>query len=60
MTGTNGKVYPEHESSESIWRVETLEGVMEAYTGDYLIKGLGGEFYSCDPDKFERTYEEAE
>ena len=61
---TNGKVYPEvypeHEGIESIWWVETLEGTMEARNGDYLIKGLGGEFYSCKPDIFEKTYEEVE
>ena len=27
--------------------------------GDYIIKGVQGEFYSCKPDIFEQTYEQA-
>lgn len=38
--------------------IETLEGVMEASIGDYIIKGVNGEFYPCKPDIFEMTYEE--
>lgn len=38
--------------------IETLEGVMEASVGDYIIKGVQGEFYPCKPDIFEATYEE--
>ena len=37
--------------------IETLEGFMEASTGDYIIKGVNGEFYPCKPDVFEKTYE---
>lgn len=37
--------------------IETLEGVMEAKVGDYIIKGVRGEFYPCKPDIFEKTYE---
>ena len=36
----------------------TLEGTMTANTGDYIIKGVKGEFYPCKPDIFEQTYEE--
>ena len=36
----------------------TLEGVMYAQFGDWIIKGVNGEFYPCKPDKFEKTYEE--
>ena len=36
----------------------SLEGAMSASIGDYLIKGVEGEFYPCKPDIFERTYEE--
>ena len=39
-------------------RVETLEGVMRAEVGDYIIRGVRGEFYPCKPDIFEATYEE--
>ena len=42
------------------WNIRTLEGIIKAHDGDYLIKGLRGEFYSCKPDIFERTYEEVE
>lgn len=30
---------------------------MEAKNGDYIIKGVNGEFYPCKPDIFEKTYE---
>ena len=38
--------------------IETLEGRMEAKPGDYIIKGVQGEFYPCKPDIFEATYDE--
>jgi hypothetical protein len=37
--------------------IATVEGVMEANPGDYVIKGVAGEFYPCKPDIFEQTYE---
>lgn len=37
--------------------IETLEGIMKAEIGDYIIKGLRGEFYPCKPDVFEKKYE---
>lgn len=37
--------------------INTLEGVMQANVGDYIIKGVDGEFYPCKPDIFEKTYE---
>ena len=37
--------------------IPTLEGVMKATQGDYIIKGVKGEFYPCKPDVFEATYE---
>lgn len=40
--------------------IVTLEGVMQASEGDYIIKGVQGEFYSCKPDIFNATYELAE
>lgn len=39
-------------------KIETLEGTMKASVGDYIIKGVNGEFYPCKPDIFEKTYEE--
>jgi hypothetical protein len=38
--------------------VQTLEGNMEASVGDYIIKGIKGEFYPCKPDIFKLTYNE--
>ena len=38
--------------------IETLEGMMIANFGDYIIKGIKGEFYPCKPDIFQQTYEE--
>ena len=37
--------------------VTTLEGVMAAAPGDWIIKGVKGEFYPCKPDIFAATYE---
>jgi hypothetical protein len=38
----------------------TLEGNMAASPGDYIIKGVKGEFYPCKPDIFEATYDKVE
>jgi hypothetical protein len=37
--------------------IETLEGKMRADVGDWIIKGVKGEFYPCKPDIFDATYE---
>lgn len=37
--------------------IPTLEGNMKANIGDYIIKGINGEFYPCKPDIFTKTYE---
>jgi len=37
--------------------ISTLEGDMVAQKGDYIIKGVQGEFYPCKPDIFNATYE---
>lgn len=39
--------------------IQTLEGFMEAQPGDWIIKGVKGEFYPCKPDIFAATYEAA-
>lgn len=39
--------------------IPTLEGVMEANVGDWIIRGVKGEFYPCKPDIFAATYEPA-
>lgn len=38
--------------------IHTLEGDMLASPGDWIIKGVKGEFYPCKPDIFELTYDE--
>lgn len=43
-----------------ILKIQTLEGVMSAQIGDWIIKGVKGEFYPCKPDIFEATYEPAD
>lgn len=40
--------------------IHTLEGPMRASVGDWVIRGVAGEFYACKPDIFEATYEPAE
>lgn len=40
--------------------IETLEGNMTASPGDWIIKGIQGEFSICKPDIFEATYEPVE
>jgi len=37
--------------------IPTLEGELTASVGDYIIKGVKGEFYPCKPEIFEQTYE---
>ena len=46
--------------AQSEWRIPTLDGVMWAKEGDWIIKGVNGEFYPCKPDIFEKTYEALE
>jgi len=41
-------------------RIKTLEGTMSVNKGDWIIKGVKGEFYACKPDIFRMTYESAE
>lgn len=39
--------------------IATLEGVMQVRPGDWIIRGVQGEFYPCKPDIFAKTYEPA-
>jgi hypothetical protein len=41
-------------------RIHTLEGTMSARPGDWIIRGVKGEFYPCKPDIFHATYEPVE
>ena len=40
--------------------IPTLEGIMHASIGDWIITGVHGEQYPCKPDVFEETYERVE
>ena len=40
-------------------QIHTLEGTMTADPGDYVIRGVQGEFYPCKPDIFAQTYDPA-
>lgn len=53
---------PGQELKTYYWWIEipTLEGTMRAKPGDYIIKGVQGEFYPCKPDIFAETYEAAD
>ena len=65
-TGTNqAEIYqfvPPHlrkEEEDGLY-IMTLEGDHKADIGDFIIKGLKGEFYPCKPDVFAMTYDEVE
>lgn len=40
--------------------IKTLEGDMFLSSGDFIIRGIAGEFYPCKPDIFHQTYEAIE
>lgn len=53
-----GEVWVDHNNMPNgLPGIETLEGTMEISDGDYIIKGVQGEFYPCNPDIFHETYE---
>ena len=65
--GNNYKEVIDFAENNKIWFdalgntwISTLEGDMIAKKGDYIIKGVQGEFYPCKPDIFAETYEELE
>lgn len=45
-----------YRTEETVY-INTLEGLMRADPGDYIITGVHGEQYPCKPDIFEATYE---
>lgn len=53
-----GNERPLHHLGDGKLGIETLEGVMEATPGDWIIKGVKGEVYPCRADIFDATYEE--
>lgn len=57
ITSNSGEAKPDVYRGGLI--VHTLEGGLHASIGDYIIRGVQGEFYPCKPDIFIETYEEA-
>jgi len=53
-----GSKWKPGDMGENSFFIETLEGDMKASKGDYIIKGLSGEFYPCKPDMFHKKYEQ--
>ena len=60
---TKAKNYKKKPITIKAWRtdeelyINTLEGVMKANKGDYIIQGVKGEYYPCKADVFKDTYE---
>ena len=58
--GFSGDYHPgDRKIYKAYTSIETLEGTMRAELGDWIIKGVKGEYYPCKPDIFEATYEPA-
>jgi hypothetical protein len=53
------KLWNPGEIGSNSFYIETLEGRMKVSLGDYVIKGIKGEFYSCKPDIFLGSYKES-
>lgn len=52
----NLRIFKQNEGLEGLY-IKTLEGLMHVSKGDYIIRGVNGEYYPCKPDIFEKTYE---
>lgn len=52
-----GDTFETHLPSTDQLVIRTLEGEITASKGDYIIRGVQGEFYPCKPDIFAATYE---
>lgn len=50
--------FGKHEPEPAWCEIKTLEGVMVAKAGDYIIRGVNGEIYPCKTDIFNKTYDE--
>ena len=55
-----GKFKVSSENGQYYLIIPTLEGDMKAVAGDWIIKGVKGEYYPCKPDIFEQTYDVVE
>jgi len=59
-SGADVAHYDETAATAAYITIGTLEGNMIAKPGDWIIKGVKGEFYPCKPDIFEATYEKVD
>lgn len=58
FSGVKASIYgPGPGTDDDILLIDTLEGQTQASVGDWIIKGIKGEFYPCKPDIFSATYE---
>ena len=49
---------PTEENPQGVyWQIKTIDSIATAITGDWICRGIKGEFYPCKPDIFEATYE---
>lgn len=57
----NGYVKVDYtDPNHPVVKISTLEGTLNAQVGDYIVRGINGEFYPVKPDIFEATYEPIE
>ncbi|KQL20473.1 hypothetical protein [Cytobacillus solani] len=49
-------LYSQYAGEVIFGEIQTLEGLMKVSEGDYIIKGVQGEFYPCKPEIFKKTY----
>ena len=54
------KCFSYERNGEPVLTISTLEGNMSASIGDFIIKGVQGEFYPCKPNIFEMTYDKVD
>jgi hypothetical protein len=57
MKWCNGVWHEDVEDKNYLFSITTLEGEMRAKSGDFIIKGVAGEFYPCDATIFRKTYD---
>ena len=53
----DGRIVALNEYADRAAEIRTLEGVMRADLGDWIIRGIKGELYPCKPDIFAATYD---
>jgi len=57
MSTQKPKIFEFGQAPKGVIIIPTLEGNMIANIGDYIIKGVAGEFYPCKENVFEKTYD---